>query len=196
MFGIVRTPGPVVKRLSEDNIENVHLIEGDMADNKSLVAAAAAIEKLSSGIVDYLIVNGAYASPEENFVFPTEFSGKEDLLTHTMVESLKVNVIGVVFTINAFLPLVRKSSIKKITVISTGLADQKLSEHSTIPFLMTYSAMKAALNIVVARFAAELRNEAIVVLALSPGVVDTSADKSGEPGKSLILLIRTKADIW
>jgi hypothetical protein len=29
-----------------------------------------------------------------------------------MIESLKVNVLGVIFSINAFLPLVRKSSIE------------------------------------------------------------------------------------
>lgn len=148
-----------------------------MADNKSLTTAAAESEKLTGGSVDYLIINGAYTNPEENLSSPSEFAGKEDLLTSSMIESLKVNVLGVVFIINAFLPLVRRSSIKKITAISTGLSDRDLTEKSTISFYMTYSAIKAALNMVVAKFSVELKSEGIVLLALSPGLVDTTRDK-------------------
>jgi NAD(P)-dependent dehydrogenase (short-subunit alcohol dehydrogenase family) len=154
-----------------------------MADNKSLITAASETEKLTGGSVDYLIINGVYSNPEENLYSPTEFAGKEDLLTNSMIESLKVNVLGVVFTINAFLPLVRKSSVKKIIVITTGLSDRDAAEKSTISFYMTYSAMKAALNIVVTKYASELRSEGIVLLALSPGVVDTTQDKPPRQSK-------------
>lgn len=169
------------KRLASDSIQNVHIFQADLADNASLVAAAAKTEKLTDS-VDYLILNGAYVNRAEHFLTPTEFVGKEDMLTSSMVESLKVNVLGTVFAINAFLPLVRKSSIKKITVISTGMADRDSAEKSDIPFFLTYSSMKAAINLVVARFAAELKKEGIVVLALCPGVVDTFKDKP--PGDS------------
>jgi len=178
VIGLARTPSSVEQRLAADSISNVHLIQADMADNKSLIAAAAEAEKLTGGSLDYLIINGAYSNPAENLYSPTEFIGKEDLLTSSMIESLKVNVIGVIFSINAFLPLVRRSSIKKITVISTGLSDRDLAEKSTIPFFVTYSSMKAALNVVVAKYAVELKSEGIVLLALSPGLVDTSQDKA------------------
>lgn len=165
-------------RLTADSINNVHLIRADLADNKSLVAAAAETEKLTEGVVDYLIINGVYQNQEENLLSPTDFAGKEDLLSNTMIESLKVNVLGVVFTINAFLHLVRKSNIKKIIAISTGLADRTVIEKSNLlSFSMTYSSMKAALNMVVTKFAVELKSEGIIFLALSPGLVDTSADK-------------------
>ncbi|KAN0105811.1 NAD(P)-binding protein [Hyaloscypha variabilis] len=176
VIGLVRTPDTVQKRLETDSMQSVHLVAGDMADNDSLVAAAAETEKFTGGSVDYLIINGVYTNPSESFLFPSEFSGKEELLTNSMTQSLKVNVLGVVFSINAFLPLVRKSKIKKIIVISTGLADRDMVEKSTISFLLTYSSMKAALNMVVAKYAVELKSEGILLLALSPGLVDTTAD--------------------
>ena len=148
-----------------------------MADNKCLIAAAAETEKLTGGTVDYLIINGVYINPAESFLSPSEFSGKEELLTNSMIQSLKVNVLGAIFSINAFLPLVRKSNIKKIIVITTGLADRDMTEKSTISFWLIYSSMKAALNMVVAKYAVELKSEGIKLLALSPGLVDTTADK-------------------
>lgn len=158
-------------------MQNVHLIQADMADNVSLVAAAAKTNLITGGSVDYLIVNGAYVNLEETFLSPSEVVGKEDLLTSSMTESLKVNVLGAVFSINAFLPLVRKSSIKKVTVISSWFADRDWAEKSSISFNMTYSTMKAALNIVITKFAAEFKSEGIIFLALSPGMVDTTQDK-------------------
>ncbi|KAF4627673.1 hypothetical protein G7Y89_g10481 [Cudoniella acicularis] len=177
VIGLARTPKNVQERLATDKISNVHLIQGDMSDNASLIAAAEEAGKLTGGSLDYLIVNGVSVNYEEHFLSPTDYIGKEDLLTTSMLDSVKVNLIGVIFTINAFLPLVRKSSIKKITVISTGFADRDLAEKSTISFAVTYSSIKAALNVVVAKYAAELKGEGIIFLALSPGVVDTSADK-------------------
>jgi NAD(P)-dependent dehydrogenase (short-subunit alcohol dehydrogenase family) len=177
VIGLVRTPSNVQTRLATDSISNVHLIQADMADNTSLVTAAIKAKEFTEGSVDYLIINGVYSNPAEDFLLPSEFSGKEELLASSMIESLKVNVLGVIFTINAFLPLVRKSNIKKIVVITTGLADRDMAEKSTISFFMTYSAMKAALNIVVARYAVELKSERVILLALSPGLVDTTADK-------------------
>ena len=158
-------------------MQNVHLVQGDMGDNDSLVAAAAQVDKLTGGSVDYLIINGVYVNQSETFLSPTEFSGNEELLTEVMTQSLKVNVLGTIFSINAFLPLVRKSKVKKIIVISTGLADRDMVEKSIMSFSVTYSSMKAAVNMVVAKFAVELKSEGIILLALSPGFVDTSADK-------------------
>ncbi|RFU30924.1 hypothetical protein B7463_g5405, partial [Scytalidium lignicola] len=172
IIGLVRTPSKVQARLSADNLPNVHLLQADMADHTSLTTAAAATSKLTpNGAVDYLIINGVYVNSEENFLPPTAFSGKEDLITTALLESIKVNVLGVIFSINAFLPLVRKSSKKKIAVISTGLADLEEAQKGGIAFTVSYSSSKAALNMVIARFAVELRGEGVVVLALmSPEV--------------------------
>ena len=150
----------------------MHILAGDMADSVSLEEAARQVSKITQG-VDYLIVNGAYIPPKTSGLHPSGFSGREAELREEMVDSLNVNVVGVIYTINAFLSLVRKGSAKKITVISTGIADAEMVVQHDIPGSLVYSSMKAATNMVVAKYAVELRGEEIVVLALSPGVVNT-----------------------
>jgi NAD(P)-dependent dehydrogenase (short-subunit alcohol dehydrogenase family) len=173
VVGIARSVGPVKEKLKTDNINNVSMLSGDMVDHKELAKAALATEQITNGVVDYLIVNGAYSNPETKNLTPTGFIGREDVLQKDMSTSLNVNVLGVIFSINAFLPLVRKGSVKKIIVISTGLADPEAVLGSGNPSFLAYSAMKAALNMIVVKYAVELKNEGITVLALSPGLVNT-----------------------
>jgi len=149
-----------------------------MADSASLEKAALEVSKTTQS-VDYLIVNGAYLTLKSAGLHPSEFTGRAAELREEMVDSLDVNVVGVIYSINAFLPLVRKGTAKKITVISTGMADADMVVQQDIPGSLIYSAVKAATNMVVAKYAVELRGEGIVVLALSPGVVNTQEG----PGK-------------
>ncbi|KAK9350145.1 hypothetical protein V1505DRAFT_358129 [Lipomyces doorenjongii] len=76
----------------------------------------------------------------------TQYSGQEDTLRNDMIASLEVNVLGVIYSINAFLPLLRKCATKKITAISTGLADLDFTLLSGNSTQLTYSSMKAALK--------------------------------------------------
>lgn len=74
---------------------------------------------------------------------------------------------------NAFLPLIRKGKEKKIVHLSTGFADTTIVEKTGIASGVPYAVAKSGLNMLVAKFAAELRDEGIWVLALSPGWVNT-----------------------
>lgn len=145
-----------------------------MVDHRSLKIAASEVSKITNKSLDHLIVNGAYLDVAAAFITPTEFIGQEDLLRREFSNNLDVNVLGVIYSINAFIPLIRKGNAKKITVLSTGFADLELSQKANIAFSVLYSATKAATNIVVAKYAAELREEGIILLALSPGVVNTA----------------------
>ncbi|KAG0648368.1 putative oxidoreductase [Hyphodiscus hymeniophilus] len=180
VVGSVRDVRGTQEKLKAANITNVTLLSAEMKDYKSLNAMAAEAAKVLPNGLDYLIVNGAY-QPQESFPLPpTAFIGKEDLLRDDMLESLEVNVLGPMYSINAFLPLLRKSSIKKIIVISTGMADPDPVVPSGAAFGVPYASIKAALNMVVAKYAAELQPEGITVLALSPGLVNT-AEKAPTP---------------
>ncbi|KFY28811.1 hypothetical protein V493_02752 [Pseudogymnoascus sp. VKM F-4281 (FW-2241)] len=174
VVGLARTPEPVEAQLAANNITNVRIVKGDMLDHKSLTLAANEVSKVTNESLDHLIVNGAYFGLDSYFVTPTEFVGQEDLLRRDFINNLDVNVVGVIYSINAFLPLIRKGNAKKITVISTGFADLELSQKANIAFAVLYSSTKAATNIVVAKYAIELRGEGITLLALGPGVVDTA----------------------
>jgi NAD(P)-dependent dehydrogenase (short-subunit alcohol dehydrogenase family) len=169
----VRTIAPVAAKLSADNITNVHLLQADMIDHQSLKAAAKKVEETNNGALDYLIVNGVYNDVTTLQKSPTAFIGHEDLLRQDMIASLDVNVIGVIHSINAFLPLIKKGSVKKIVAISTAIADSEMVLKSGIPGFLTYATTKAALNMVVVKYSIELKNDGVTVLALSPGLVNT-----------------------
>ena len=154
----------------------MHVLPADMSSHASLASAVElAIPILPNGL-DVLIVNGAYTNKEAAFLPPSAFasSSQAQALHDDMHASLDTNVLGVVYSINAFMPLILKGTLKKVVVISTGLADTEI----TIPtdgkdgnkVQLTYSSMKAALNMVVAKFAAELKPKDIKLLALSPGM--------------------------
>ncbi|KAH7396007.1 hypothetical protein BKA64DRAFT_746141 [Cadophora sp. MPI-SDFR-AT-0126] len=172
VIGLVRTTSVVEERLAEEGFSNVHILHGDMSDHQSLsVAASSTSSILHDGALDIIIVNGYTAMNETMKISPSGFASEPDLLHKDMHASLDVNVIGVVNSINAFLPLILRGREKKIIVISTGGADPEQAVAMSIPFQFTMCVMKAALNMAVAKFAAELKSQDVKVLALSPGVV-------------------------
>jgi len=176
VIGLARTPSTVETRLSADNITNVHILPGDMVSQTSLVSAAELATTLLPSGLDVLIINGAHNNPTLAFRTASSFSSstEAEALKRDMHASLDVNVLGVLYSINAFLHLILKGRLKKIIVISTGLADpDNAIAGDGNPLFVTYASMKAALNMVVAKFAAELKPKDVKVLALSPGVVQT-----------------------
>ena len=90
-----------------------------------------------------------------------------------------MNVLGVIHVTNAFLPLLREGSVKKVVMISSGLGDLQLTLRLGFPFSAPYCISKAALNMVVAKYAMELQQKGIAFLAISPGVVDTATGPRG-----------------
>jgi len=149
-----------------------------MTSADSLTAAASSTSALTNGALDYLIINGVHARPELMPLTPTSFIGRESLLREDLMAAMDVNVLGAMNSINAFLPLIRAGATKKIIAISTGLADTESVPKAGVAWGVVYSISKAALNMVVAKYAAELKGEGIVLLALSPGLVNT---KEGQP---------------
>jgi NAD(P)-dependent dehydrogenase (short-subunit alcohol dehydrogenase family) len=145
-----------------------------MTSHTSLSSAAELAATLLPSGLDILIVNGAYINRETAYLSPTDCTSpaQAQVLHDDMHASLDTNVLGVVYSINSFLPLVLKGSVKKIVAISTGMADAELSLDG-VKVQVAYSSMKAALNMIVAKFAVELRPKGVMTLALCPGVVQT-----------------------
>jgi NAD(P)-dependent dehydrogenase (short-subunit alcohol dehydrogenase family) len=93
-----------------------------------------------------------------------------------MRKSIDTNVTGTLYAINAFLPLVKKSKIKKVIVLTTGHADEKAVKIVPITALVPYALSKVAVNMLVLKYACQFKDEGIVFLALSPGNVLTEAE--------------------
>jgi len=71
-----------------------------------------------------------------------------------------------------FLPLVLKGKVKKIITISTGLADIDLTNDVGIDIGSLYAASKAAMNVIVAKFNVQYKDDGVLFMAISPGVVE------------------------
>ena len=87
---------------------------------------------------------------------------------------LRPNVIGVAQTINAFLPLVRKGKEKKVLVVSSVMGSPVYAMKTRAERAVGYAISKAALNMIVAKYALACKDDGIVIVAVSPGSVKTS----------------------
>lgn len=160
-------------------MKNVTFLQADITDSKAMLAAADDVSKATGGSLDLLIPNAAVAGEKNRFKSLADFPSLEDIEAD-LNETFNVNVVGVAFTINAFLPLIRKGQMKKIAAISTGMAMDQWTNNLEIKIAATYSVSKAALNMLVVKYSVALKKENILVFGISPGYVGTDMNVGGE----------------
>ncbi|TFY65907.1 hypothetical protein EVG20_g5179 [Dentipellis fragilis] len=200
VIALVRNVG-TVDELKSLNRSNVHILQADIGDLASLQRAAAETAKITGGSLDVLINNAAML-PNERDALPLDGypAGQEQLLADDLVALFTVNVVGVAHTINTFLPLVKKGSLKKVIVISSGAGDLDLTLASGYETSGPYSISKAAVNMAVAKYAAEYKPQGILFLAISPGLVDTATRaltaKELEDAKKMVTKFKKIAPNW
>lgn len=101
------------------------------------------------------------------------------MITKTLRDVFEVNVIANVHLINLFLPLILKGQAKKVIAISSGLADTEFTNQYEVTPGFLYSASKAALNMIIAKYNAQYKREGVLFLAISPGLVEVGHYKDG-----------------
>lgn len=79
------------------------------------------------------------------------------------------------FAVNAFLPLLRHGKEKKIVYITSAVGDIEFTRTTEMPTMLGYCISKAAGNMLMAKYAVELKAEGFSTLSLSPGWVSTDA---------------------
>jgi NAD(P)-dependent dehydrogenase (short-subunit alcohol dehydrogenase family) len=147
------------QRLTGDRIEAVKI---DVADDASVTAAAEHIRAAGGGLAGLVNNAGiAVAAPLE-FVPVPEFR-----------RQLEVNVVGVVRTTQAMLPLIRKGGPGRIVNISS------IGGRVALPMVAPYNASKFAVEAISDSLRRELRPWGIQVAVIEPGAVATPIwDKS------------------
>ncbi|KAI0373559.1 NAD-P-binding protein [Pilatotrama ljubarskyi] len=161
---------------------NVHIVEGDVVDARSISRAAEEIASISGGKLDYLIHNAARMDISLFFRGYDDYANMEEL-DSDFIDAFKVNTLGVIHSIAAFLPLLRAGQAKKIIVISTGGADPGSITNFGIAGMVAYGTTKAAAVMASTKWAVQFKNEGFVVVSLTPGLVDTTGTigDSGDP---------------
>ncbi|KAL7785942.1 hypothetical protein V8C37DRAFT_393250 [Trichoderma ceciliae] len=177
VFALIRsqnTAGPLNELAASR--KNIHVLETDISNPAKLKETAEQIGNITGGKLDVLI-HGAFSHGTAAELSPTAFAGKEAELESDLFEPLKVNVIHLIYTINALLPLIRQGKEKKIIYLSSISGDLEATRLTELPHAVGYSISKAGGCLVIAKYAAELKGEGIFTLSLSPGWVETEAAK-------------------
>lgn len=181
VFGLVRDKAATEKKVAQDELKNVHIVTAEITDRASLQAARAEIEKKTS-FIDVLIHNAAIMPPRTYFRGLSDYEDTPDIFDADMLTTFEINTFAAVKAINTFLPLVQKSSIKKVVALSTGLADDNLSNGFDVYEGALYAMSKAALNTAIAKYNARYgkSSDNILFMAISPGLVDTGNGVDGK----------------
>ena len=148
----------------------------DVTDQESVAAAAADVAE-HEGRIDVLInnagVHGAAGDPG-------------DLTATDALAVFDVNVIGVVRTTTAFLPLLRRSEDPVIVNVSSGMGSLAFTHDPDRPeshvIAPLYTSSKAALTMLTTQYAKGLKD--IRVNAADPGY--TATDLNGHSGPQTV----------
>jgi NAD(P)-dependent dehydrogenase (short-subunit alcohol dehydrogenase family) len=129
----------------------------DVTDDAS-VAAAAKLVETEYGRLDVLVNNAGITGGRGN-----------DLASVQKVYD--TNVFGVIRMIEAFAPLLRRSSTPRIVNVSSSVGSLAFmgSPDNQLPFLLGYPTSKSALNAVTIQYARELGKDGIKINAVCPG---------------------------
>ena len=151
-------------------------VEIDVADDQSVMAAAANVEQ-HEGLVDVLINNaGIVGSLGE----PSDLTGAE------MLQVLNVNLVGVVRTTTAFLPLLRRSADAVIINVGRAVGSLAATHDPSRPefhvIAPAYASSKAALIMLTTQYAKALKD--IRINAADPGY--TATDLNGHSGPQTV----------
>ncbi|HVM59597.1 MAG TPA: SDR family oxidoreductase [Verrucomicrobiae bacterium] len=159
-------------------------VEIDVSDRASIETAAKTVAS-KAGHLSVLVNNAGIMK---------DAGGIAEADDETFLATLTTNTLGPLRVIQAFLPLLLKSSQGTIVNLSSGLG--QLSEMAeTYP---AYSISKTALNAVTRQFAAALREKNITVNSVCPGWVKTdmggpNAPRTVEQGADTVTWLATEA---
>ena len=98
----------------------------------------------------------------------------QEVLEEDLMESFKVNVVGLANAIKAFMTSIRKGEVKKVIYISSMLADMDFVNRFSIDNAGPYAVSKAAANLLMAKYHTLAGAvDGILFMSIAPGVVMT-----------------------
>ena len=160
-----------VEKLKAEGLTNTEAIQLDVTDEHSVKTAREEIGRKTEAL-DVLInnagINGGTPPYTALEAKPEEFEA-----------AFHVNVFGVARVTKAFIDLLQKSSEPRMVNVSTSVASLTLQSDPNWPAYSyakyaVYAASKAALNMYTVHLAYELRDTAVKVNAVCPGLTKTN----------------------
>ncbi|KAF2130688.1 NAD(P)-binding protein [Dothidotthia symphoricarpi CBS 119687] len=181
VFALIRNQPSAELIELDSGRRNLHIIQADVTDAQGLSEAAAKVGELTGNKLDVFISNACHPGLDLRFYPTSAFLGKEKELKNEIDACMNVNLLGAINSINCFLPLIRSGELKKIIYITSPSGDAEFTRKCGVTVTIGYTVTKAAMNLVISKYAAELKGEGIKTLALSPGWVDTDGTRDMAP---------------
>jgi NAD(P)-dependent dehydrogenase (short-subunit alcohol dehydrogenase family) len=157
-----------LRSLQDASNQPIHLLQIDISERASIEACAASVGELAGG-VDILINNagilpGGVDSREPNH------SALGYLEAEAMLDLFRINTVAPVIVTQAFLDLLRKGSDSRVVNISSDAGSLGLRNNGCD---YSYSASKAALNMMTRCLNGDLASDGILAVAVHPGFLRT-----------------------
>ncbi|MGC4866173.1 SDR family NAD(P)-dependent oxidoreductase [Micromonospora sp. DT53] len=169
---VVGARDPELGAVAADTL-GARFVQIDVTDDDSVAAAAAEVEK-HEGRIDVLINNAGIHGP---------FGDPSELTSGDLLAVLDVNLLGVVRTTTAFLPLLRRSPDPVIINVSSAMGslaathDRSRAESGVIA--PVYTSSKAALTMLTTQYAKALTD--VRINAADPGYTATELNGNSGP---------------
>jgi len=164
VIGALRDPAQMPQALSTfAESGHLKLLTLDVQDGASIAEAARQLDEP----VDVLVNNAGIIGQRNTSSLDTD--------AESFLETLRVNTLGPLRVIQAFLPHLRRSKTAKIMTISSRMGSMSHAKADRI----AYRASKAAVNKVVQGLATDLEPEGIIAVSVHPGWVRTDMGGTG-----------------
>jgi NAD(P)-dependent dehydrogenase (short-subunit alcohol dehydrogenase family) len=134
-------------------------------------------------VVDYLICNAVYNSSKTRFSKLNDFENDPSFLNEDLELSFRINAVGLVNSISAFMPLVRASTMRKIIALTSANGVCSFINESGLETGVAYATSKAAVNLLVAKYDATYKSEGILIMGICAGAVNTREGQDNQPGE-------------
>ena len=159
VFAGVRTPSSLESKF--DNIpNNLTILKCDVTSDEE-VANCAKVVQAKCGRLDILINNAGI----DNYVTIRQAT------PHQLREVLETNLIVPLRVMKAFIPLIEKSTVKKVICISSDFGSIAMNDRKEYG---PYNVSKAGLNMLVVQFKNEYAEDGITFIPMHPGYVNLS----------------------
>ncbi|WP_406107454.1 SDR family oxidoreductase [Micromonospora globbae] len=169
--------GRAAEAALRDGGADARFVPLDVTDAGSVATAAKLVEE-EYGRLDVLVNNAGIVLGDGERALPSETT------VATLRRVFETNVFGAVAVTNALLPLLRRAPAARIVNVSSEVGSiATISDPDSFIWSLTsvpYPSSKAALNMVTAMYAKELRDTPIKVNAANPGYCAT--DLNGRSG--------------
>ncbi|KAI0868433.1 short chain dehydrogenase reductase [Hypoxylon argillaceum] len=186
VFATARGDSPALNELAKASPDRVELIKLDVTDQASIKKAVVEVEgKLGDKGLDVLINNAGVC----------QYVGAGVKSMDNLQDSFTINVMGVHWTTQAFLPLLQKGNLKKVANITTNFGSISLAPAVHYLPAPAYKISKAALHALTVQYALDHGDEGFSFVALCPGWLKTElgggdmADLTPEEGAKASLNI-------